>query len=104
MRDLSQNDWKAKFSENENAIIIDVRRSDEWEDGIIPMALTIDMMNANLFFKEVEKLPKHIPYFIYCRSGARSHQACIIMEDMGFEETYNLVGGILEWDGEVNSQ
>lgn len=102
MKDLSQAEWKAQLEANENAIILDVRRPDEWEDGIIPNAIKIDMMNPQPFLREIGELDKEVPYFIYCRSGARSGQACLIMEEMGFEETYNLIGGILEWNGEVS--
>ncbi|MHA4845285.1 rhodanese-like domain-containing protein [Flavitalea antarctica] len=35
----------------------------------------------------------------YCRSGARSGQACMILESMGFKNTKNLVGGMLAWQG-----
>jgi rhodanese-related sulfurtransferase len=31
----------------------------------------------------------------------RSAKACEIMNELGFENTYNLLGGIIEWDGEV---
>ncbi|WP_299206143.1 rhodanese-like domain-containing protein [Brumimicrobium sp.] len=101
MKDLNQADWKAQIEANENAVILDVRRPDECEEGIIPNAITIDIMNPQPFLKEVEKLDKNVPYFIYCRSGARSGQACLIMEELGFEETYNLIGGILEWNGDI---
>ena len=40
-------------------------------------------------------------YYVYCRSGARSAAACAHMRDMGFEELYNLKGGILDWNGPV---
>ena len=101
MKDLNQADWKAQIEANENAVILDVRRPDECEEGIIPNAITIDIMNPQPFLKEVEKLDKNVPYFIYCRSGARSGQACLIMEELGFEETYNLIGGSLEWNGDI---
>src|SRR5690554_7310457 len=80
MKDLNQADWKAQIEANENAVILDVRRPDECEEGIIPNAITLDIMNPQPFLKEVEKLDKNVPYFIYCRSGARSGQACLIME------------------------
>ena len=101
MKDLSQAEWKAQLDANKDAIILDVRRPDEWEEGIIPNAIKIDMMNPQPFLKKVGELNKEVPYFIYCRSGGRSGQACLIMEEMGFEETYNLIGGILEWNGEI---
>ena len=53
---------------------------------------------------EVEKLDKSKNYYIYCRSGNRSGQACQIMDKLGFENTYNLMGGFNEWDGDVTYQ
>ena len=38
---------------------------------------------------------------MYCRSGARSAQAVQLMRDLGFSEAYNLIGGILDWEGET---
>jgi rhodanese-related sulfurtransferase len=38
---------------------------------------------------------------VYCRSGARSAKACEIMNELGFENAYNLLGGILAWNGEI---
>ena len=49
----------------------------------------------------LEALDKSKNYYVYCRSGARSAKACEIMNSIGFENAYNLLGGFLEWDGEV---
>jgi rhodanese-related sulfurtransferase len=48
-------------------------------------------------------LDKSKNYYVYCRSGARSEQACHLMSQMGFENTFNLLGGIMQWQGEVVS-
>ncbi|RYM32056.1 rhodanese-like domain-containing protein [Brumimicrobium glaciale] len=98
MEDLSLSEWNSKLEAAPKAIILDVRRPDEWQQGIIPNAIMIDLMEINSFLDEVKKLDKNIPYFIYCRSGSRSHQACLVLEQMGFKETYNLDCGILGWD------
>ena len=47
----------------------------------------------------LEGLDPSKAYFVYCRSGARSARACQIMGQMGFATTFNLLGGILEWEG-----
>ena len=41
-------------------------------------------------------------YYVYCRSGGRSQQACMLMNQMGIENTYNLKTGFSEWDGETS--
>ena len=58
-----------------------------------------DKVSAKNFVSELEKLDKTLSYYVYCRSGNRSGQACSVMQKMGFESTFNLVGGFLEWTG-----
>jgi len=38
---------------------------------------------------------------VYCRSGARSGQACQLMSQLGFSAVYNLDGGVLAWQGDL---
>ncbi|MFC2148231.1 rhodanese-like domain-containing protein, partial [Bacteroidota bacterium] len=47
------------------------------------------------------KLDKSKNYYVYCRSGQRSRQACAIMNSIGIPNAYNLMGGILEWKGDI---
>ena len=101
MADLTQDQWKEQLSNDDNAFILDVRTDAEVEEGIIPEAKQIDIYKGQGFLQEVEALDKSKNYYIYCRSGNRSGQACSIMNQLGFENTYNLVGGFNDWNGEV---
>jgi rhodanese-related sulfurtransferase len=38
---------------------------------------------------------------VYCKAGGRSAQACAVMNQLGFENTFNLEGGFMQWKGEV---
>lgn len=98
---LSQEDWISQFEADENAVILDVRTEAEYNDGIILNAINIDIHKGQEFITELEALDKSKNYYVYCRSGARSAKACEIMNALGFETAYNLLGGILDWDGEV---
>jgi len=100
MKNISKEDWKSMLSKEANAVVLDVRTPNEWAEGIIPGALKIDY-NSPGFDSEVEKLDKSKTYYIYCRSGGRSGQACVKMDKMGFAQTYNLLGGTMDWDGEI---
>ena len=98
---LTQQDWTEQLENDENAVVLDVRTEDEWSDGIITNALMIDINKGQFFINEIETLDKSKNYYVYCRSGVRSAKACDIMNELSFENTYNLLGGFMQWDGEV---
>lgn len=100
---LTQEDWVSQFEVDENAIILDVRTEEEFDSGIIANAINIDIYEGPGFIAKLEALNKSKNYYVYCRSGARSAKACEVMESLGFENAYNLQGGIIEWDGEIVS-
>ena len=101
MADLSQEEWTKKLEADTNAVVLDVRTQDEVDQGIIPNAIHIDIFKGQGFIDEVEKLDKSKNYYVYCRSGNRSGQACAIMNQLDIENAYNLEGGFSEWQGEV---
>ncbi len=100
MANLTQEDWTKQLEEDNNSVILDVRTEDEVNLGIIPNAIHIDIYKGQGFIYKLEELDKTKSYFVYCRSGARSGQACTIMNQLGFNKAYNLLGGIIEWQGE----
>jgi len=101
MENLSQDEWVEQLENDSNAVILDVRTDAEVADGKIPNSIHIDIYRGADFVSEVEKLDKNKNYYVYCRSGNRSGQACKIMEQIGFENTYNLIGGMMQWEGEI---
>jgi rhodanese-related sulfurtransferase len=101
MTDLSQQDWISNLNSDTKSIILDVRTDAEVEEGMIPEAKHLDIHQGQDFISALEKLDKTNSYYVYCRSGARSGQACSIMQQMGFEKAYNLLGGFNDWKGET---
>lgn len=101
MADLSQEEWEEQLEKDDSAVILDVRTDDEIAEGYIPNAKHIDIYLGQGFIDEVQKLDKSKNYYVYCRSGNRSGQACAIMNSVGFENAYNLEGGFMNWEGEV---
>jgi len=75
--------------------VIDVREIREINagtiDGAIPLPLATLPLRINEFTNNEEKL------VVICRSGARSAHACGFMQQNGFNNVYNLRGGILSW-------
>jgi rhodanese-related sulfurtransferase len=104
MADLSQDEWTKQLESDNNSVILDVRTQDEVNEGIILNAINIDIYKGQGFIYELEELDKTKNYYVYCRSGARSGQACGIMNQLGFKNAYNLVGGFMAWQGEVAQQ
>lgn len=103
MQDLTQTQWREQITQDDNALILDVRTDMEVEEGMIPNAQQIDIQDAAGFMEKAKSLDASKNYYVYCRSGGRSAQACMILNSLGLPNTYNLLGGMLEWDGETTS-
>ncbi len=100
--DLTQEEWTEQLSNDDNAFVLDVRTPEEVEEGYIPNSTNIDIYLGQEFLDELEKLDKSKNFYVYCRSGNRSGQACAIMNSIGIENSYNLEGGFMNWEGDVN--
>ena len=101
MADLTQEQWQEQLSNDANACVLDVRTEEEVEEGFIPDATHIDIYLGQEFIDQIETLDKSKNYYVYCRSGGRSAQACALMSQLGFNTTHNLLGGFTDWQGEV---
>ncbi len=85
---------------NPNAIIVDVRRKDEYQTGRIPGAvlLTMETITAETASKVLPD--KNQTILVYCRSGRRSKIAAKKLLELGYTNLIE-IGGILEYDGKV---
>jgi rhodanese-related sulfurtransferase len=99
VENLDSKTFEQKFTEDKNAILLDVRTPIENQMVRIPNSILIDI-NSPLFMQEIEKLDKSKSYYVYCRSGNRSFHAGNFMLQAGFEKVYNLEPGIIGWHGE----
>ncbi|MGB8706311.1 MAG: rhodanese-like domain-containing protein [Gillisia sp.] len=103
MKNLTSEQWANSLEKDNNAQILDVRTEDEFIEGYIPGAKNIDIYKGQGFLDAINELDKNKNYYVYCRSGARSAQACALMGQNGLNNTYNLLGGISEWEGEIEN-
>jgi len=76
------------------ARLIDVRTEAEVAQGVIDGAIHIPL---HLLPLRAADIPQDKPVVIYCRSGARSAQACAFMASKGYGNMHNLAGGIMAW-------
>lgn len=80
----------------EDAIVIDVREQNEYAQGHIPNAKHIPAGAIEQRAKELEA-HKSQPVILCCASGARSASAAATLRKLGFEQIYNLQGGLAAW-------
>lgn len=85
----------------DGVIPIDVRSSAEQAEGIIPGATIGYDWNMGEFHDNYDALDAEKQYVFICRSGNRSMQACLFLQSQGFENVYNLKGGMMNWQGDV---
>ena len=98
---ISQDEAKKMMEGDDGHIIIDVRRTDEYEAGHIPGAVCIP--NESIGSAQPEELPDlEQVILVYCRSGNRSKQAAQKLADIGYTKVYEF-GGILSWTGEIET-
>jgi rhodanese-related sulfurtransferase len=82
------------LSEKKNLVLLDVRGDNEVAYGVIEGARH---MPLHLLPIKADELDKDVHTIFYCRSGARSAQACAFMAAKGHDNVYNLRGGIMAW-------
>lgn len=93
--DLKPEAFRIKLLEKENAQLVDIRTPREWEKGMLENAVGINFFDD--FKVHIDSLDKTRPTFIYCQTGHRSPSAMRKMKRLGFQEVYNLDGGLRMW-------
>jgi rhodanese-related sulfurtransferase len=81
---------------NPNFVILDVRTSSEWSSYHIVGSINRSTGDPN-FQQQLEVLPKHKIFLLHCQSGSRSAGAFTKMQNLGFSEVYEMIGGISSW-------
>lgn len=97
---ISVSEAKTLISENQNNpdfVILDVRRPDEFSQQVIDQkAINLDVESPD-FTTNITRMDPEKIYLVYCRTGNRSRQAAKVMTENGFNNVYNMDGGIIEW-------
>ena len=93
---VSYDIYKNKIS-SKDALVFDVRTTEEFNLGHIKGSININFYDEKLFVKFFKKINKTKPIYIYCRSGNRSKKSSEILKEIGFVKVYDLLGGYKNW-------
>lgn len=97
MKEITAKELEQKLVAGEKINIIDVREDEEVAMGIIPGAKHIPLGQIP---ERLDKIDKKEHYYMVCRSGGRSGNACQFLTQYGYNVT-NMAGGMLDWEGET---
>jgi rhodanese-related sulfurtransferase len=78
------------------AVIVDVREKDDWNEHHIHGAVRIPLSQLNDRLAELEPY-KNRPLITQCQAGMRSAQAQLMLKAAGFTKVYLMNGGIQAW-------
>jgi len=96
MTTITVEELKKRMDAGEQLHIIDVREPAEYAEYNIGVQLIPLGKIMSMQIEEIEDL-KNEEVIIHCRSGARSAQACMMLEQAGFTNTVNVTGGMVAW-------
>jgi rhodanese-related sulfurtransferase len=87
-------DWLAK-TDTSKPILLDVRAEEEFKVSHIQNAKRAEKKNQAL--EILERVDKKQPVVLYCSVGYRSSKLADELQDLGFQNIFNLEGSIFEW-------
>jgi rhodanese-related sulfurtransferase len=96
MKQMTVGELKSRLDAGEKLNILDVREDSERADFNIGGTHFRLGRIQEMAIDDIENL-KNEEVIIYCRSGNRSQIACQMLEHMGFKNTVNVSGGMLDW-------
>ncbi|MBK6805294.1 MAG: rhodanese-like domain-containing protein [Betaproteobacteria bacterium] len=83
---------------NQDALLLDVRETNEFEQGRLPERASHPAVAARRAHRRGEG-QHDLPVIVYCASGRRSRMAGATLAKAGFKDIYHLTGGIAAWRG-----
>lgn len=94
INEIDSESLRQRLTDGEEVLLVDIRTPAEIAQGAIPDAV---LMPMHLIPLRLSELPKDREVVLYCRSGARSYQACAYLMQQGYDRVLNLRGGIIAW-------
>jgi molybdopterin/thiamine biosynthesis adenylyltransferase/rhodanese-related sulfurtransferase len=99
IREINTATADQRRTEEANAVVLDVREPDEWEQGAIPGSIHIP--RGHLESQIENRLPdKSTPLIVFCAGGVRSAFATKTLNELGYEDVVSVDGGFGRWKDE----
>ena len=98
MKEVTVEDLQRMKENGEDFQLIDVREDFEYQMS----NLEGENIPLSGVLIEADKISHDKPVVIMCRSGKRSAMAVMQLEQQGYENLYNLKGGILAWQQDID--
>ena len=99
MKTISVDELKELKDNGTDFQLIDVREPQEYEQAEIGG----ELISLGTIPQNIDKIDKNKQVVVHCRSGKRSANAIAFLEQHGFQNLYNLEGGILAWRDEIDN-
>lgn len=99
VRGLTVHDLKARIDGGADFVLIDVREPHEREISTIPGALHIPKGQV---VERAAEIPKDKEVIVHCKTGIRSRDSIIMLQELGYTNLVNLVGGVNAWAREID--
>jgi rhodanese-related sulfurtransferase/rubrerythrin len=78
--------------------VLDVRQPEEYAEGHLAGSKLIPVGELH---QRIEELDRAKPTIVYCRAGVRGANGAGVLLNAGFDEVWNMDGGILAWEGKT---
>ena len=101
LKDVSNDEFAALIASKEGALLLDVRTSEEWNEGHLEGAAHADYWGDEAAFEAaMNAIPRDRTVLVYCAGGGRSGLTAKELIEAGHQEVYNLEDGISGWEGQ----
>ena len=92
--DITTAEVKQKLDAEVDMFVLDVRQPEEYAQGYVPTAYLIPLGEID---QRLDEIPRDRTVIVVCRSGGRSAMASEQLDDHGFDNIHNMLGGTLDW-------
>ena len=99
MQQLTVMEYKELLDSGEDHVLLDVREPNEIATAAIRPCLEVPMRTIP---QRIEELPKDKRIVVICHTGGRSMQVCQFLDQYGFDNVVNLMGGINAWSRQID--